>query len=547
MKKILILGANSYIGTSFENYIQQKYPDDYEIHTISLHGDTWRHENWSSYDSILNVTGKAHADISKLSEEQKQEYYAINCDLAVETAKKAIEDGAAQYIYLSSIIIYGDSSNSRTPVRITADTKPAPSNFYGDSKWQAEQKLQELFRTAEKTTGHTRLVLIRLPMIYGPGCKGNYKTLVKMSQKLPLFPTYHNERSVLHIDHLTEYLRNLVNSGTGGLYLPQDDTCRSTPDMVFELAEAAGRRMYHAAWMNPFVRLAFYLPGKPGRLARKAFGTLVIDHELSKSSQGSQSSQNGHKQKRISADPTVSIITVTYNSEKTLRHTIESVLAQTYAKIEYWIIDGASSDHTVEIAESYRAELEAKGIRYHILSEPDNGIYDAMNKGIRHATGEIIGIINSDDWYELDAVQTAVETFQNTGCDLMYANIRMYKADGSSFVKKARTRKFQTSRDWNHPTTFVCAECYKKYPFRKLGIHDDYGFFLQMRKQGKKIVTVDRVLADFHMGGASNHKDLKAAKKRIRDRYLYCYRINGYSRWYLIECVAIEAAKFLLG
>ena len=544
MKKILILGANSYIGTSFENYIYQKYPEDYEIHTISLHGDTWRHENWSSYDSILNVTGKAHADISKLSEEQKQEYYAINCDLAVETAKKAIEDGAAQYIYLSSIIIYGDSSNSRTPVRITADTKPAPSNFYGDSKWQAEQKLQELFRTAEKTTGHTRLVLLRLPMIYGPGCKGNYKTLVKMSQKLPLFPTYHNERSVLHIDHLTEYLRNLVDSGTGGLYLPQDDTCRSTPDMVFELAEAAGRRMYHAAWMTPFVRLAFYLPGKPGRLARKAFGTLVIDHELSKSS---QSSQNGHKQKQISADPTVSIITVTYNSEKTLRHTIESVLAQTYTKIEYWIIDGASSDHTVEIAEAYRPKLQAKGIRYHILSEPDNSIYDAMNKGIRHATGEIIGIINSDDRYEPEAVQTAVETFQHTACDLMYANIRMYKADGSSFVKKARTRKFQTSRDWNHPTTFVRAECYKKYPFRKLGIHDDYGFFLQMRKQGKKIVTVDRVLADFHMGGASNHKDLKAAKKRIRDRYLYCYRINGYSRWYLIECVAIEAAKFLLG
>lgn len=547
MKKILILGANSYIGTSFENYIYQKYPEDYEIHTISLHGDTWRHENWSSYDSILNVTGKAHADISKLSEEQKQEYYAINCDLAVETAKKAIEDGAAQYIYLSSIIIYGDSSNSRTPVRITADTKPAPSNFYGDSKWQAEQKLQELFRTAEKTTGHTRLVLLRLPMIYGPGCKGNYKTLVKMSQKLPLFPTYHNERSVLHIDHLTEYLRNLVDSGTGGLYLPQDDTCRSTPDMVFELAEAAGRRMCHAAWMNPFVRLAFYLPGKPGRLARKAFGTLVIDHELSKSSQGSQSSQNGHKQKQISADPTVSIITVTYNSEKTLRHTIESVLAQTYTKIEYWIIDGASSDHTVEIAEAYRPKLQAKGIRYHILSEPDSGIYDAMNKGIRHATGEIIGIINSDDWYEPEAVQTAVETFQHTACDLMYANIRMYKADGSSFVKKARTRKFQTSRDWNHPTTFVRSECYKEHPFRQLGIHDDYGFFLQMRKLGKRIVTVDKVLADFHMGGASNHKDLKAAKKRIRDRYLYCYRINGYSRWYLIECVAIEAAKFLLG
>ena len=248
-----------------------------------------------------------------------------------------------------------------------------------------------------------------------------------------------------------------------------------------------------------------------------------------------------------SQNPCVSIITVAYNSEKTIRHTIESVLAQTYQNMEYRIIDGASKDATVEIAEAYRSRMEAKGIRYYVLSEPDNGIYDAMNKGIRMADGDIIGIINSDDWYEPDAVQTAVETFQNTGCDLMYANIRMHKADGSTFIKKARTRKFQTSRDWNHPTTFVRAEWYKQYPFRQLGIHDDYGFFLLMRKLDKKIVTVDKVLANFHMGGASNHKDLKAAKKRIMDRYRYCYRINGYSRWYIVECVAIEAAKFLLG
>ena len=248
-----------------------------------------------------------------------------------------------------------------------------------------------------------------------------------------------------------------------------------------------------------------------------------------------------------SKNPCVSIITVSYNSEKTIRHTLESVLGQTYSNIEYWIIDGASKDATVEIAESYRAAMEEKGIVYRVLSEPDGGIYDGMNKGIRNATGEIIGIINSDDWYEPEAVQTAVETFRETGCDLMYANIRMHKADGTTFIKKARTRRFQTSRDWNHPTTFVKAECYKQYPFRQLGIHDDYGFFLQMRKLEKKIVTVDKVLADFHMGGASNHKDFRAAKKRIMDRYRYCYRINGYSRWYMIECVAIEAAKFLLG
>lgn len=251
----------------------------------------------------------------------------------------------------------------------------------------------------------------------------------------------------------------------------------------------------------------------------------------------------------------VSIITVAYNSEKSIGHAIESVLTQTCmqsdskqnTQMEYWIIDGKSKDRTVEIAESCRTALEQKGIDFHVVSEPDKGIYDAMNKGIRLATGDVIGILNSDDWYEPDTVQTVVETFEKENCELMFANIRMHKANGTTFVKKARLRKFQTSRDWNHPTTFVRADVYKQNLFRDLGIHDDYGFYLQMHRQNRRIVTVNKVLANFRMGGASNHKDFKAAKKRICDRYQYCYRINGYSRWYMIECIAIEAAKMVLG
>ncbi len=243
----------------------------------------------------------------------------------------------------------------------------------------------------------------------------------------------------------------------------------------------------------------------------------------------------------------ISVITVAYNSEKSIRRTIESMLAQTYSDIEYWIIDGKSKDKTVEIAESYRTAMEERGVEYHIVSEPDGGIYDAMNKGIAKACGDIIGLLNSDDTYEQDALQTVADTFVQQKCDLMYANIRMHKVDGSSFVKKAKLGRYETSRHWNHPTTFVRAELYKANPFRNLGIHDDYGFFLQMKKQGRKIVIVDKVLANFQMGGASNHKDLRAAKKRIMDRYKYCYRINGYSRLYMLECVAIEAAKLLLG
>lgn len=247
----------------------------------------------------------------------------------------------------------------------------------------------------------------------------------------------------------------------------------------------------------------------------------------------------------------LTIITIAYNSAGDIGRTIESVLAQeqgdTPYTLEYLIIDGASSDDTVAIAESYIPAMDARGITYRISSEPDTGIYDAMNKGIRLAAGDIIGILNSGDWYEPVAAATAADTFARTDCDLMYANIRMHRTDGSTFVKKARQRRFQTSRDWNHPTTFVRAQLYKQYPFRCLGIHDDYGFFLQMRRQGRQIVTVDRTLADFVMGGASNRKDLRAAGKRIMDRYRYCYRINGYSRLYILECVAIEAAKLILG
>ncbi len=254
----------------------------------------------------------------------------------------------------------------------------------------------------------------------------------------------------------------------------------------------------------------------------------------------------------------VSIITISYNNENGIAATIESVLNQSILQkpdqidskehsIEYLIIDGASKDHTVAVAESYAQGLEEKGVSYRIYSEPDGGIYDAMNKGIRLATGDIIGILNSEDTYEQDTLETVVDTFQKQQCELMFGNICMKKQDGTSFIKKARLRSFQTSRDWNHPTTFVKAQLYKENPFRNMGIHDDYGFFLQMKKQQRNIVIVDKVLANFQLGGASNHKSMKAAVKRIKDRYQYCYRINGYSRFYLVECIVIEAAKMILG
>ncbi|MBQ8189523.1 MAG: glycosyltransferase [Lachnospiraceae bacterium] len=244
--------------------------------------------------------------------------------------------------------------------------------------------------------------------------------------------------------------------------------------------------------------------------------------------------------------PLVSVVTVAYNSEKTIAATIESVLEQTYPNVEYFIIDGKSKDKTVELAESYRNRFDKKGYIYHIVSEPDQGIYDAMNKGIRLATGDIIGLINSDDWYEPTAVEKTVQTMQRENCDITFGDIILHRSNGGIIRKRAKLGKIETSRYWNHPTMFVKADVYKAFPFPCIGIHDDYTAYLAMKKAGKKIVTIPHVLAHFKMGGTSNRRSLKMSLQRIKDRYS-CYQYNGYSKWYLFECIIMEAAKFVLG
>lgn len=247
-----------------------------------------------------------------------------------------------------------------------------------------------------------------------------------------------------------------------------------------------------------------------------------------------------------SKHPLFTIITVSFNSESTIRKTIESVLNQTYLNIEYLIIDGASSDNTVELAKGYESRFEDRGITYRIISEPDLGLYDAMNKGIRLASGEIIGIINSDDWYAEDAVKTAATAYSKHNYDYFFADVILVKPDGMRVVKHSKSDTFVTSRHWNHPSSFVTKKLYEEMgPFRNKGIHDDFDFYLRVRSSGKKIVIKNKVIAYFRTGGKSNDKSISKAIRRIRDRYR-CYTENGYSPLYIVECVIIEVAKWII-
>lgn len=240
----------------------------------------------------------------------------------------------------------------------------------------------------------------------------------------------------------------------------------------------------------------------------------------------------------------VSIITVSRNSETTIRRTIESVYAQSYQQIEYIIVDGASTDQTMRIVEGYSGQFKKNGIAYHYVSEPDHGMYDAMNKGIRMASGELIGIINSDDWYEPDAVSCAAENYKKYAYDLFYGDLRIV-SDKTNFIKKAKDSRVISSRFWNHPTTFIPRKIYEKYQYKTENIHDDWDLILRIRKDGAKVCVENKVLANFTRGGISHERSLKKAMERARIKYRI-YRDNGYSRLYAVECYGMEMAKLVL-
>ncbi len=269
-KKILITGADSYIGTSVEKWLSRN-PGQYQVDTLDMIGDEWRSYDFSPYDVVFHVAGIAHADVGNVTEEQKQLYYKVNTDLAVETAEKAREAGVGQFIFMSSMIVYSGCKETM----ITAETEPNPLNFYGDSKWQADQKIRELKSDTFK------VVVLRPPMIYGKGSKGNYPELAKLAQRLPCFPEVKNQRSMLYIDNLCQFIKLMIDNEESGIFFPQNAEYTNTSEMVQMIAAVKGRTIVMIPGMSGPVKLVEKIPGKIGQLVDKAFGDSTYDMRMS--------------------------------------------------------------------------------------------------------------------------------------------------------------------------------------------------------------------------------------------------------------------------
>jgi nucleoside-diphosphate-sugar epimerase len=260
MKRILITGANSYIGTSVENWLA-KEPDKYKVDTIDMRDGSWKDKDLSQYDVVFHVAGIAHI---KETKENKPLYYKVNRDLAYETAKKAKLEGVKQFIFLSSMSVYGIEKGV-----IDENTPLEPNTHYGKSKLQAEELINRL------TSDSFNVAILRPPMVYGENCKGNYPRLARLAVSTPIFPKIDNKRSMIYIDNLSEFVRLLIDDCSSGLFFPQNSDYVCTSEMVKLISEVHGKKIYMNKIFNPLLKLLKI------SLINKVFGDLVYEKRMS--------------------------------------------------------------------------------------------------------------------------------------------------------------------------------------------------------------------------------------------------------------------------
>jgi nucleoside-diphosphate-sugar epimerase len=260
VKRILIAGRDSYIGGRLSVWLD---PARFTCDTLDMRGEAWRGHDFSVYDSVVLVAGIAH---QRETDSNRALYDRINHLLAAEAGRKAKAGGVRQFVLFSSMSVYGMEVG-----RIHADTPERPVTAYGKSKLAAEKALREL----EDETFH--VAVLRPPMIYGPGCKGNYPRLSRLVRKLHVFPSVRNERSMLYIDTLCAFMDGLLKSGQGGLYFPQNGAYGSTDALARAIAQARGMKLWQPRGFGWLLNAL----GRNGGRIGKVFGTLTYDLSMS--------------------------------------------------------------------------------------------------------------------------------------------------------------------------------------------------------------------------------------------------------------------------
>ncbi|CAM4271934.1 NAD-dependent epimerase [Streptococcus penaeicida] len=261
MKHVLITGANSYIGTSFEKWLENSQ-GEYQVDTLNMIKPEWKNTDFTPYDVIFHVAAIVHKNEKNVDSNL---YQKVNTDLPIELASLAKAAGVKHFIFLSSMSVYGNEESI-----INRATKENPSTYYGKSKLAAEEGLKALQSDAFK------ILIMRPPMVYGPNATGNYTRLSKLSKLTPVFPKIENERSMVYIDNLLEFVRLAIDNELSGLHFPQNKEYVNTSNLVETIRSANGQKTFLTPLFNPLIKSMFGVSQ-----INKLFGNLIYDQSLS--------------------------------------------------------------------------------------------------------------------------------------------------------------------------------------------------------------------------------------------------------------------------
>lgn len=263
--KILITGLNSYIGKNLKIWILQKSPDFF-VDLISVRDNLPTVEKLSNYNVVIHLAAIVH---QKKNYKSKDEYYKINTKLTEKLALLSKEALVSQFIFFSTMSVYGVKDKMKDKVVIGKNTVCNPITPYGKSKYLAEQKIMKLI---EKDF---LVCIVRPPLVYGDNCPGNYATLCKLSKYIPIFPLVENERSMISINSLSELVRLIIINKIDGIITPQDLNYSNTSNLVLSIRNNLGKKTYLSKG------LGFLLGFINISLITKIFGNLVYDKEMS--------------------------------------------------------------------------------------------------------------------------------------------------------------------------------------------------------------------------------------------------------------------------
>lgn len=261
MKKVLIYGKNSYIGEHFYQALKRAGND---VIIIDSFKKKPRDIDFSGIEVVINVVGIAHI---KITDDMEQLFYTVNTDLAVELCEEAKKHGVKQYIYMSSMNVYGDTTET-----IRSRAQEGPKNFYGKSKYLADERIHKMGNESFKVAS------VRPPVVYGKGCKGNFTLLQKVASFTPIIPKYRNIKSMIYIEHLDNFICQLVADGEGGYFHPQNSNTTSTIDTIVAIRKAMKKKTILIPGLGWLVKLGMICVGK----AERAFADDNYDLEFSR-------------------------------------------------------------------------------------------------------------------------------------------------------------------------------------------------------------------------------------------------------------------------